>query len=185
MPRANDKMYSFEVFPVIYHHPEDHRKDKKSDYVLVRLRNNRTIAIIELKTAVYPVINADDKVGLAQLFYEAILRRQRLQDHHLHICQRLLVAFLNMSLVMKECKTYFRLYDPRPEQIYTIIQHYNHFSDPFRRYCFNKLPFGNTSAPKVFQKRMSTVLTVSSVIWMMCSYLEPIRRNTIETSQQL
>lgn len=29
---------------------------------------------------------------------------------------------------------------------------------PFGRYCFNKLPFGITSAPEHFQKRMSAIL---------------------------
>ena len=32
------------------------------------------------------------------------------------------------------------------------------FLTPFGRYCFNKLPFGITSAPEHFQKRMSTIL---------------------------
>ena len=32
------------------------------------------------------------------------------------------------------------------------------FITPFRRYCFNRLPFGITSAPEYFQKRMSEIL---------------------------
>ena len=32
------------------------------------------------------------------------------------------------------------------------------FVTPFGRYCFNKLPFGISSAPEHFQKRMSTIL---------------------------
>ena len=32
------------------------------------------------------------------------------------------------------------------------------FITPFGRYCFNKLPFGITSAPEVFQKRMNSLL---------------------------
>ena len=32
------------------------------------------------------------------------------------------------------------------------------FIMPFGRYCFNKLPFGITSAPEHFQKRMSAIL---------------------------
>uniref|UniRef100_A0A1X7VWN9 Reverse transcriptase domain-containing protein n=1 Tax=Amphimedon queenslandica TaxID=400682 RepID=A0A1X7VWN9_AMPQE len=32
------------------------------------------------------------------------------------------------------------------------------FVTPFRRYCFNKLPFGKPSAPEHFQKRMSRIL---------------------------
>jgi len=33
------------------------------------------------------------------------------------------------------------------------------FLTPFGRYCFNKLPFGISSAPKHFQRRMSNILT--------------------------
>ena len=32
------------------------------------------------------------------------------------------------------------------------------FITPFGRYCFNKLPFGITSAPELFQKRMKMIL---------------------------
>ena len=32
------------------------------------------------------------------------------------------------------------------------------FVTPFGRYCFNKLPFGISSAPEHFQKRMSRIL---------------------------
>ena len=33
------------------------------------------------------------------------------------------------------------------------------FITPYGRYCFNKLPFGISSAPEHFQKRMSEILT--------------------------
>ena len=33
------------------------------------------------------------------------------------------------------------------------------FVTPFGRYCFNKLPFGISSAPEHFQKRMSHILS--------------------------
>ena len=33
------------------------------------------------------------------------------------------------------------------------------FITPFGRFCFNRLPFGITSAPEHFQKRMSEILT--------------------------
>ena len=32
------------------------------------------------------------------------------------------------------------------------------FITSFGRYCFNKLPFGISSAPELFQRRMSTIL---------------------------
>ena len=42
------------------------------------------------------------------------------------------------------------------------------FITPFGRYCFNKLPFGISSAPEHFQKRMSTILDgVAGVLCLM------------------
>ena len=37
-------------------------------------------------------------------------------------------------------------------------QHYTTFISPFGHYQFKKLPFGISSAPEIFQRRMSTVL---------------------------
>ena len=37
-------------------------------------------------------------------------------------------------------------------------RHLTTFITPFGRYCFNKLPFGITSAPELFQKRMKRIL---------------------------
>ena len=38
-------------------------------------------------------------------------------------------------------------------------QHYTTFITPFGRYCFQKLPFGISSAPELFQRRMSQILS--------------------------
>ena len=40
------------------------------------------------------------------------------------------------------------------------------FLTPFGRYCFNKLPFGISSAPEHFQKRMSRIL--AGLEWTLC-----------------
>ena len=37
-------------------------------------------------------------------------------------------------------------------------RHLTTFITPFGRYCFNKLPFGISSAPEFFQKQMSNIL---------------------------
>ena len=37
-------------------------------------------------------------------------------------------------------------------------RHLTTFITPFGRYCFNKLPFGISSAPEFFQKQMSAIL---------------------------
>ena len=39
---------------------------------------------------------------------------------------------------------------------------------PFGRYCFNKLPFGISSAPEHFQKRLSTILEGLAVAGVLC-----------------
>lgn len=42
------------------------------------------------------------------------------------------------------------------------------FITPFGRYCFNKLPFGITSAPELFQRRMNSMLSgLSGVLCLM------------------
>ena len=42
------------------------------------------------------------------------------------------------------------------------------FITPFGRYCFNVLPFGITSAPELFQRRISSVLQgLPGVVCMM------------------
>ena len=48
-------------------------------------------------------------------------------------------------------------------------RHLTTFITPFGRYYFNKLPFGITSAPEYFQKKMSTIL--ESLQGVLCSYL--------------
>ena len=40
------------------------------------------------------------------------------------------------------------------------------FVTPFGRYCFNKLPFGISSAPEIYQKRMNQIL--EGLPWVLC-----------------
>ena len=63
------RIRKFELISV----PSDHRKDKDSDYVIVRVRNSRTIAVIELKSSVSFRLGDGDKDSIAQLFYEVNL----------------------------------------------------------------------------------------------------------------
>lgn len=52
------------------------------------------------------------------------------------------------------------------------------FIAPFGRYCFNKLPFGISSASEVFQKRMQQILEgLPGVLLMTLSSLARIRLN--------
>ena len=52
------------------------------------------------------------------------------------------------------------------------------FITPFARFCFNKLPFGISSAPEIFQRQMNEVLQGSFTILMISSSMEKTLLNT-------
>ena len=64
------KSYKFCIYPTVYD-VHNHRKDKQADYVIVKIHNKRTIAVIELKLLVSASITAANKDHIAQLIYEA------------------------------------------------------------------------------------------------------------------
>ena len=45
-------MYKLQVYPVVFPHDEDCRKDKKADYTIMKVRNARTVVVVELKLSV-------------------------------------------------------------------------------------------------------------------------------------
>ena len=49
----------------------------------------------------------------------------------------------------------------------TESRHLATFITPIGRFCFNRLPFGISSAPKHFQRRMSTIL--DSIFGVLCN----------------
>ena len=63
--------YWFRILPVILPHPENHRRDKKADYVLVKIQNKRSLVICELKLMVPGAVTSENHKELAQLFLEA------------------------------------------------------------------------------------------------------------------
>ena len=65
--------YKFEIDPIVFKHPTDGRKDKKSDSTIIRIVNKRTVVVIELKLEVCAAITGGAKDNLAQLFYEGKL----------------------------------------------------------------------------------------------------------------
>jgi hypothetical protein len=46
--------------------------------------------------------------------------------------------------------------------------HLTTFLTPFGRYCFNKMPFGISSAPEHFQKRMCEILSLTGLEGILC-----------------
>ena len=59
------------------------------------------------------------------------------------------------------------------------------FITPFGRYCFNKLPFGISSAPEHFQKRMSTILGGLPGVLCQMDDILVFGRNTAEHNQRV
>ena len=59
------------------------------------------------------------------------------------------------------------------------------FITPMGRYCFNKLPFGISSAPEHFQHRMSEILAgLEGVLCQTSSSLDETKQSTIDDSKQ-
>ena len=63
--------YWFRILPVILPHPENHRTDKKADYVLVKIQNKRSLVVCVLKLMVPCDVTSENHKELAQLFLEA------------------------------------------------------------------------------------------------------------------
>ena len=59
------------------------------------------------------------------------------------------------------------------------------FITPFGRYCFNKLPFGISSAPEHFQKRMSAILSGLPGVLCQMDDILIFGRNTAEHNQRV
>ena len=54
------------------------------------------------------------------------------------------------------------------------------FITPYGRFCFNKLPFGISSAPELFQKRMTKILDgLNGVVCLIDDVLIFARQNMI------
>ena len=65
--------YQFKIYPTVFKHPTDGRKDEDSGYVIIRIVNKQTVAVIELKLEVAKTITGGAKDNLAQLFYKGKL----------------------------------------------------------------------------------------------------------------
>ena len=48
--------YKFRVTPVVFCHPEDHRKNKYSDYIVLRLINKSVKVVVAIKKRVTPTV---------------------------------------------------------------------------------------------------------------------------------
>ena len=61
--KASEKKYRLLFAPVIYADFENHKKDKKSDYVICKVKNRRYLAIIEIKLNVGSALSAKKLIG--------------------------------------------------------------------------------------------------------------------------
>lgn len=126
--QEEEQRYQLTIYPIVKKF-SDERKNKKSDYVLLRLRNKRSMIIFELKLSVGSVIGAC-KDSLAQLFLEAKYAAEKdwnnglyyqtmicvLADHdHWHI----FLVDLRQPLSVLE---YFYLHDPQIESLCSLIK---------------------------------------------------------------
>ena len=126
--------YRFSISPIVYEVPTDHRKDKQADYVILKIHNKRTIAVIELKLLVSASITAADKDHIAQLIYEAYsVCMQEGTDYENLLCiyashDMWHFFLMDMSKVTKICKSYFSVglghKKLSTQNLCTIMEHY-------------------------------------------------------------
>ena len=50
------RAYELQIYPTVYSYEQDHRKDKKADYSIIKLRNSRTVTTMEIKLSVATMI---------------------------------------------------------------------------------------------------------------------------------
>ena len=121
--------YRFTIFPIIFPVEKDHRRDKKSDFVVLKIVNKRTLVIIELKLSVGTDITGGDKDNISQLLYEAYLVCKKESKY-----QKLLCTYANQShwhffimdmgtYAKPHCTSYYKL----DSQLVDIIVAYFHF----------------------------------------------------------
>ena len=65
--------YKFRVTPVVFCHPEDHRKNKYSDYIVLRLINKSVKVVVAIKKRVTPTVISAKSTHIAQLLHEVYL----------------------------------------------------------------------------------------------------------------
>ena len=71
----SDNTYCIKIFSIVKEVIEDAQKNKKTDYVIIRLINQRTVVVIELKPVISEGIGYLEK-ELAQLFLEVYYARK-------------------------------------------------------------------------------------------------------------
>ena len=123
--------FSFSVLPVVYPVQTEHRKDKESDLVTVRIRNKRTIVVIELKSAVSAGLGDRDKDPLSQLFYEMYLVCQEEGKNYKDLigiygnyCTWHLFL-VDCSVLETEIKRYAVLSYPEPITLYSTLKYFH------------------------------------------------------------
>ena len=125
---AGKQAYRFSITPVVYDVPTDHRQ---ADYVIVKILNRRTIAVIELKLDVSLGISAKSKDHIAQLIYEAYcVCKQEGTDYENLLCiyanhESWHFFLMDMSKIRKVCKSYFKSgKELTTETLCKIMEHY-------------------------------------------------------------
>ena len=127
----SDDTYSIKIFSIVKEVIEDARKNKKTDYIIMRLINQRTVVVVELK----PIISEDLgylEKELAQLFLEVYYaRREDTKSSYSYPYQYMLailsdrktwhVFVLDLRLPMK-VKNYYMYSKPTISEICTGIR---------------------------------------------------------------
>ena len=126
--QEDERKYHLTIYPVVKKF-SDERKNKKSDYVLVRLSNERSMIIFELKLSVGAVI-AGCKDALAQLFLEVkyAAEEDRSSGRRYDTMIGVLADHVSWHVLLIDLRKpfrvlqYFHLNDPQIEDLCSLIK---------------------------------------------------------------
>ena len=118
-------VYKGRVEPVVFHNEDDSRKDKKSDYAILKIVNRRTVLVVEIKSGIGTELYSV-KTELAQLFLEVHYSMQDCKESNI-VCvltdtSSYHIFVLNLEHTPYLVEKYHYLRDPSSTNLCSLLR---------------------------------------------------------------
>ena len=120
-----ENMYKLMIYPVVKTF-ENRRKNKRSDYVLMRLVKKRCVIVFDLKLSVGTVISACED-SLAQLFLDVKYTEEKERSCTTMVCvladhENWHILLIDLLRLLFELLQYYFLHNPKMEILCSLIK---------------------------------------------------------------